>query len=259
MRLGIFSKIFPRASLGETLDAVRSLGISSVQFNGPGEGIREEFERRQIKIEVLSATFNIIHPDPKARRVGFERFATLASSAKELDASILSVCTGTYDLEDMWRKHPKNESSEAWREMVTAMAKLATIAEEHDVTIAFEPEQANVIDSASKARALLDALQSRRVKVLMDAANLLTISNLAQQEWVLKEAFELVGYDIAAAHAKEFSADGTLGQAAIGRGVVDFPLYVSLLGDAGFQNSLIMHGFLESEARESTAYLSQLM
>ena len=92
--------------------------------------------------------------------------------------------------------------------------------------------------------------------MLIDAANLLTVENLPQRGRVLREAFDLLGADIAAAHAKEFSADGKLGNAALGQGVVNFPLYVSLLRGAGFENPLIMHGFSEQEAAESLHYLA---
>ena len=134
----------------------------------------------------------------------------------------------------------------------------AKIAQEHDITIAFEPEQANIVDSAQKARELLDTLRSKHVKVLMDAANLLTVANLPQQEQVLRNAFELLGRDIVAAHAKEFSQDGTLGNAVLGSGAVDFPLYTSLLRGLDLPVSLIMHGFAEQEAAASLRYLQSV-
>lgn len=221
--------------------------------------IRQEFEHRGVTLNVLSSTFNIIHPDRDVRERGFRAFTLLAHSAKRLGADILSISTGTRDPEDMWRKHPENDSAGAWREMIAAMARMAALAEEHHVTIAFEPEQANIVDSAGKARTLLNTLQSRNVKVLIDAANLLNLSNLARQEQVLKEAFDLLGGDIVAAHAKEFSADGQLGNVALGRGVVNFPLYVSLLERAGFSNPLIMHGFPEQAVPESSACMAKVI
>ena len=274
MKLGIFTKTFARPTLGETLDAVIGHGIAHVQFNlvsaslasmpsllteAQCDGIRHEFERRGLIIAVLSATFNIIHPDKEVRRNGFHGLALLARSARRLGTETLSVSTGTRDREDMWRKHPENEGEDAWREMLDAMSRIAAIAEEHHVTIAFEPEQANIVDSAKKARTLIDALQSRNVKVLIDAANLLNRSNLHQQDRVLKEAFDLLGGDIVIAHAKEFSVDGRLGGVALGRGVVDFPLYVSLLRSTGYRNPLIMHGFPEEAVPESLAYLAHVL
>lgn len=272
MELGIFAKTFARPSLGDALDAVVQHGIAHIQFNlasaslpsipsiltdAQCDNIRREFEQRSITNAVLSATFNIIHPDETVRAEGFRGFALLARSAKRLGTGTLSISTGTCDPLDMWRKHWRNDSEDAWREMLAAMSRIAAIAEEHRVTVALEPEQANVVDTARKARALIDTLQSKHVKVLMDAANLLNLSNLARQSEVLKEAFDLLAEDLAVAHAKEFTADGRLGGVALGRGAVDFPLFLSLLQGAGYRAPLIMHGFPEDAVAESIAYLKR--
>ena len=265
-KLGIFSRTFPRPTLAETLAAVLALGIDQVQLNtvpldlSPAvcQRILHEFETRQLTLAILSGTFNIIHPNLLIRRQGFDRFAIVAAAAKSLGSQILSVSTGTFDPEDMWRAHPRNDTAEAWGNMLAAMSKLATIAEKHDVTVAFEPEQANIVNSAQKARALLDALQSKYVKVLIDAANLLSLSNLPQQERTLRTAFDFLGEDIVAAHAKEFSADGSLGNAVLGTGVVNFPLYAALLRNINRPIPLIMHGFSEHHAKQSFSYLSGL-
>ena len=260
VQLGVFSKTFPRPSLGETLDAVQKLGIDQVQLNTtPPTNCRQEFASRGLTLAVLSATFNIIHPDQEMRRAGSARFDELARMATRLGAQTLSVCTGTRDPDDMWRKHPENDSADAWHEMLSAMSELAKIAEEHNITIAFEPEQANVVNSAQKARALLDALQSNNVKVLIDAANLLTVENLSEQDRVLRDAFDLLGTDIVVAHAKEFSQDGKLGNARLGSGAVNFGLYTSLLRELGRPIALIMHGFGEKDAEESRRYCSDYL
>lgn len=273
MRLGIFSKIFVRATLDEALDAVLEHGFDTVQFNLASAGlpsmpaslsapdcgrIANAFQRRGIENAVLSGTFNIIHPDMRQREAGFLSFGVLASCARHLGTTMLSVSTGTRNAGDMWAKHPDNGSPEVWKEMVESMARLAAIAEEHAVTIAFEPEQANVVDSAQRARALMDTLRSERVKVLMDAANLLNPGNEARQQAVLREAFELLGDDVVIAHAKEYSPGGQLGGLALGRGSVDFPLYFSLLRQTMRPVPVIMHGFDEVEVSESRRYLMRL-
>lgn len=274
MKLGIFSKQFERPTLGEALDAVVAHGITQIQLNlssallpnmpsaltvNQCDSIRHELDRRGIVNAVLSGTFNIIHLDDDVRQKGFDSFAVLAANAKSLGTETLSLSTGTRDQENMWRKHPENGSADAWRDMLGSMSRLAAIAEKHRVTIAFEPEQANIVDSAQKARALMDAVKSPRVKVLIDAANLLNRSNLHEQDRVLKEAFDLVGEDIVVAHAKEFSADGRLGGVALGRGAVNFRLYLSLLKAAGEQIPVIMHGFDESAVAESLAHLTGIL
>ncbi|HVN05772.1 MAG TPA: sugar phosphate isomerase/epimerase [Bryobacteraceae bacterium] len=273
MHLGIITKTYTRPSLSETLDAVVSQGIRHVQLNllsaslptipaaltaAQCEEIRRALDGRRIIHAALSATFNIIHPDPRVRAAAFDGFAVLARSARSLGTRVLTISTGTRDPEDMWRKHPDNSRQDTWRDMLASMSRIAAVAEQYDVTAALEPEQANVIDSAPKARALLDTLGSNHVKILIDAANLLNLTNLARQKFVLEEAFDQLGSDTVLAHAKEYSADGQLGNLALGRGVVDFRLYVSLLRSTSEEIPLIMHGFPEHDVAESIAYLTQL-
>ena len=52
------------------------------------------------------------------------------------------------------------------------MREALQIADEHRVTLGVEPEVSNVVDSARKARRLLDEMQSPRLKIIMDVANL---------------------------------------------------------------------------------------
>ena len=85
MDVGIFAKIFKRATLAETLDAIRAHGISAVQFNmacaglptlpeqiDPAliEGIRQAMDARGLTMVAISGTYNMIHPDPAQRADG---------------------------------------------------------------------------------------------------------------------------------------------------------------------------------------------
>jgi sugar phosphate isomerase/epimerase len=118
-------------------------------------------------------------------------------------------------------------------------------------SLPIEPEHANVVDDAARARALLDALQAGdQLKVIPDPANLWDADR--PQHDVLQEAFDLLGADLAIAHAKDRQHDGKT--CALGRGVVDFDAYFGLLQSVGFSGPVIMHGFEETEAAESTAF-----
>src|ERR1017187_4363159 len=82
------------------------------------------------------------------------------------------VCTGTRDQTSMWRRHPDNDLPESWRDMVACMREATDIARQAKVVLAFEPEMSNVVDSARKARRLLDEMGSPHLKVTIDPANL---------------------------------------------------------------------------------------
>jgi sugar phosphate isomerase/epimerase len=166
---------------------------------------------------------------------------------------VITLCTGTRDPEDMWRYHPENDSPGAWRDLLVSMEQAVRVAEEHEVTLAFEPEVNNVVDSAEKSRRLVDEIRSSRLKVVMDAANIFRESELPRADEILDKAFELLGEDIVIAHAKDVKSTGEV--VAAGRGELDYDRYLENLRGVGFEGPVILHGLGESEVERSVAFL----
>src|ERR687890_558873 len=272
MRLGIFAKTFARLSPEGAFDALASYGLHGTQFNMsvaglpsmPAEIDPDLAERvmkaaadRNIVLVAVSGTFNMIHPDVGVRREGLRRLGVLAGACDRLGTSTVTLCTGTRDPKDMWRRHQDNARPEAWRDLLATMQEALETAEEHSVTLAFEPETNNVVDSAEKGRRLLDEMRSPRLKVVMDAANLFDATDptrrLSRSEEILEEAFELLGGDLLLAHAKDVNESGEV--VAVGNGELDFDLYIKHLSEAGYNGSLVMHGLAEEEVEGSLAFL----
>jgi sugar phosphate isomerase/epimerase len=272
MQLGIHVNTFPRPTLEATLDAVGEHGLACVHLNLKAAGVVSMPERvddalcerigrglraRAITVGSLAGTFNMIHPDAALRREGLERLEVVASAARRLGTSVVTLCTGTRHPTSMWRTHPDNGTPEAWRDLVESMACAVEIAERHDVTLAIEPEVSNVVDSAVKARRLLDEIGSDRLKIIMDGANLFHTGELPRMREILDAAFELLGPDVVLAHAKDLDRDGEAGQVAAGRGLLDYDYYLALLGKIGFTGPLILHSLEESDVPGCVAMLRE--
>ena len=270
MRIGIFTYVFARATLAERLEAVCSYGLDCVQFDLGSAGlismperidpalcdqIRNTFSTQGVTMSAVNGTFNMIHPDLNVRREGLLRLRELALACERLGTSIITLCTGSRDPQSMWRRHPDNDTPEAWNDMLHAMEEALALTEETGVTLAFEPEVSNVVDSAHKARLLLDTFQSPRLKVVMDGANIFHAGELPSMQTLLTEAFDLLGPEIVIAHAKDLSHDGEAGQEAAGTGLLDYPLYLSLLQRVGFTGPLILHSLTEAQTRDAIAFL----
>lgn len=155
----------------------------------------------------------------------------------------------------MRRRHPDNDSPEAWRDMATCMREAASIARQAGVTLAFEPEVNNVVDSAKKARRLMDEVGSPHLKVTMDGANIFHAGELARMSEILDETFALIGKDIVLAHAKDLSHDGDAGHEAAGHGKLDYDRYLSLLHAYGFRGPILLHGLSEAQISGCLAFL----
>ncbi len=270
MQIGIMAGTFVRPTLEETLDAVVSHGIHCVQFSltcagafdmpehidaGLCDKIRREMDVRKITMAAISGTFNMIHPDVQKRQDGLRRLRELASACDKLGTPVISLCTGTRAPESMWRRHPDNDSPEAWEDLVACMRQALQIAEENGVILAFEPEVSNVVDSAGKGRRLLDQMQSPCLKVVIDPANIFHKGELPRMREILDEAFVLLGEDIVIAHAKDLDRDGDAGHKAAGEGLLDYAQYLSLLNTVGFDVPLILHGLGEEQVDECVAFL----
>ena len=232
MQIGTMSGTFARATLEEALDAVADHGMNCVQFNLSSAGvtempthinselcdkIREAMSARHITMTALGGTYNMIHPDGQRRDDGLRKLRVLASACERLGTSVITLCTGSRDPDNMWRRHPDNDTPEAWADLTVSMRQAIQVAEEHQVTLAFEPEVANVVDSAIKARRIIDEIGSPYLKVVMDGANIFHAGELPRMREILDEAFALLGEHIAFAHAKDLDRDGEAGHLAAGK------------------------------------------
>ncbi|HEV2662933.1 MAG TPA: sugar phosphate isomerase/epimerase [Ktedonobacteraceae bacterium] len=260
MQLGIFAKTFDRPTVEEVFDAVRVHHLDCVQFNMTCAGlsalpdaiepslsarISTAATRSGVEIAAVSGTYNMIHPDREVRQAGLRSLRVLASACKDMGTSIITLCTGSRDVDNMWRWHPDNASPQAWSDLLDSLEAALRIAEEEQVTLAFEPEQANVVNSAAKGHALLAAMQSPRLKVIIDPANLIVAAHKHEMRQVLDEAFDLLGEHIILAHAKDRGEDDTFRVA--GEGMLDYDQYMHLLRSITFEGPLILHGLSEAQ------------
>ena len=226
MQLGIFAKTFPGAEPGAVLKAVAATGFSATQYNMACSGLPSMPDavpdrvtaavaaaavRHDVEIVALSGTYNMIHPDLSVRARGHERLEVLAAAAATLPTRLITLCTGTRDAEDQWRGHPDNETPEAWADLLAAMEIAVGIADRHDVDVGIEPELANVINSAEKARRLIDEIGSPRLKIVLDPANLFEAETLDRQRDIVSSAIDRLADRIVMGHAKDrtFAGDFT--------------------------------------------------
>ncbi len=266
----LLGSTYTTGTLEERLDEAKAHGVECVQMSMGCAGLpempdgmpaelpermRRDAAARELRIASLQGTFNMCHPDEEHRRTGLRRLRVLAEACSPMGTSAIHICTGTRDPNSMWRRHPDNNTAEAWRDMVACVREATEIARQARVVLAFEPEVNNVVDSAVKARRLLDEVGSPSLKVTMDPANIFHAGALPRMTEILEEAFALVGKDIALAHAKDLDRDGDAGHKAAGEGLLDYDLYVRLLRAYRYQGPLLLHGLSRAQVPGCVAFL----
>lgn len=270
-RVGIFAKTFPGSTPLDVLTQARDAGFDCVQYNMACSGLlslpgavsdddvfslRIAMRDTGVGIVALSATCNLIHPDVIVRGAGLQSLAILADVAQQIGIPVLTLCTGSRNTADQWAPHPDNVGADAWRDLIDSMRAAIRVATKFDVMLGIEPETGNVVNSAFAARRLLDELQSERVGIIIDAANLIDPQHHttpASRAEVVAQAVELLADRIVLVHAKDRSADGSA--VAPGSGVVDFDGYFGALRAAGVRAPVVGHGLRADEAPEAAVFL----
>ena len=268
MQLGIFAKTFSGTQPALVLRQAREAGYSQVQYNLACSGLESmpgdiaapiageillASRAEGVALAAVSGTYNMIHPDRAVRTAGHARLATLAAACRAMGTDLITVCTGTRDPLDQWKAHPDNDSAAAWSDLLEAMEVAIEIAELHNVYLGIEPELANVVNSAGKARTLIDTLKSDRLRIVLDPANLMEVGTPEARRNVVAEAVDVLADRIVMGHAKDRYADGRF--ATAGLGVLDFSHYLNQLQAIGFRGALITHGLAAHEAAGVATFL----
>jgi sugar phosphate isomerase/epimerase len=272
MYTAIFSRTYPMKDAARVLGAVAADGYQGVQANLSSVGLAslpeslpaglaatfgEEARNRGIRIAALSGTYNMAHPDVKFREASRVGFRNVIQAATEMGTSIVSLCTGSRNEQDMWKFHPENHSAAAWADFRSELDFALSLAHESGIRLAIEPEPANVIHDAKAARRILDEVASPYLGIILDAANLLSPETLGKQHEVIGEATRLLGHSLLLAHAKDIDAEGHV--VAPGEGAVDLLSFTRVLRAVGYDDALIAHGFREEKTEMAARELERLV
>jgi sugar phosphate isomerase/epimerase len=252
----IFSRTYAARDPETVLQALRADGFTGAQMNLSSFGMeslpdaldegslaagRAASERLGVAMAALSGTYNMAHPDQGARLAMRPRFCNVLDAARAIGAPIVTLCTGSRDPGNMWAEHPENSSPAAWADLREELDWALAEAASRGLVLAVEPEPSNVVRDTRVARKLLDKVRAANLKIILDATNLIGTAGLSRQAAIVAEAVDMLGPDVALAHAKDIDATGKV--VAPGDGAIDLPAFVRALAGAGFDGALIAHGF----------------
>jgi sugar phosphate isomerase/epimerase len=268
----VFAKTYPGTNASEVLDAAAADRFHGVQFNlvsaglaslpehlpdGLAEAVGRHARQKQLQIASLSGTYNMAHPDEAVRMRSRKGFANVIAAARRMGSPVVTLCTGSRDRSDMWKRHPENRSAAAWKDLRTELDLALGLAEAAGIALGIEPEPANVISDARTAERLLKETNSPHLGIVLDAANLLSAALLAQQDNVMEEAVGLLGDRLLLAHAKDIAASGSV--VAAGTGAVHLRVFVKLIRSSCYDGALVGHGFGPGKAPAVAATLAALI
>ena len=166
------------------------------------ENVHKAFDKENVDIAVLGCYLNYAHPEASEIRKNIDIFKHHIEYAKILKARTVGTETGSVKAD--YSFDPKNHSEEAYETFRNSLVEMLAFAEEKNVVVAIEGVSSHIIHTNQKMKRLLDEINSKYLKVILDPVNLLNSQNYNNQEDVLKESFDLLSDDIIIVHAKDF-------------------------------------------------------
>lgn len=168
-------------------------------------GIADAFTARRVRIWDISGTYNMAHPDAAVREEQTSHVSRYIAALGPMGAEAVTLCTGSRDPENMWRKHPDNGSEAAWSDFRRSLDALLPAAAAAEVMLAIEPEPGNVLTSSADAKRLIAELgdDSVRIGFILDAANIVGDAPPDRHEAILGEAFAELGDRTLCLHGKD--------------------------------------------------------
>ncbi|KAF1297466.1 AP endonuclease [Enterococcus sp. JM4C] len=248
---------------------IRKVGIHNVQLAlamsfpeipsgkehlSPGFGtyIKNSFMQEEVQIAILSCYINMIHPNEEVREEVLQKFESYLKYAKYFGASMVASETGNVLEEIVYTE--KNFTSEAFEQAVTSIQRLVAYGEKVGMMVGIEPGLNHPVYSVEKMNEVVQRIDSEYLGVILDATNLITAENYADQVSILQQAFTLFGEKIVAIHLKDFVIeDGKVVPTAVGEGLMDVKGMLEVIN----QNKPLINIVLEETKDEKIAQAKQ--
>jgi len=172
-------------------------------------------------IHSLGVYTNLIHPDPAEIKANLAYFEAMMEIGGHMGVRTFINEAGHYhDPKSPAPSVPLEFQDEVWPRMIATGHQLADLAAKHDAKVLLEPFYRGFLASAKRLRLYVEEVNSPRVRVLLDPANLIELNDL-------DEMFQQLAPWIDCLHAKDRKLHTDRGVAA-GKGDLDYRRFVTL-------------------------------
>lgn len=182
--------------------------------------IANTYRRAGIAIDSIGVYTNLIHPDAEERAANLAYFDAMMQIGRHMGVDTFITEAGRYQPPEPLPGIAYDFREDTWNTMLETHKRLADLAERNDARVLLEPYFLSFYASAKRTRVFLEQVDSPRIRVLLDPANLIELNDL-------EEMFTQLGPRIECHHAKDRKLHTDRGVAA-GEGDVDYVKFVTL-------------------------------
>lgn len=208
--------------------------------------LKKVFAQNQVDIAVLGCYLNLANPNPEKLKAITHRYLAHIRFASWLGCGVVGTETGAPN--ESYAYETACHSEEALRTFIQNLRPVVKYAEQMGVVMAIEPVWKHIVCDAKRARAVLDAIGSPNLQIILDPVNLLDICNYRNQAAVVEEAVALLGADVAMVHLKDFVVEGeSLKAVGAGLGQMDYSAVLKFMKE----KKPFIHATLENTTPEN--------
>lgn len=212
------------------------------------QAIADAYRGVGINIHSLGVYTNLIHPDEAERKANLAYFRAMMRVGRWMGVRTFITEAGHYQNPKGPEPHvPLFFQDAVWPQTVAIVQELAKQAEEFDAKVLLEPFYCGFLASAKRVRIFLEEVNSPRIRVLLDPANLIEVNDL-------EEMFHQLGPWIDCLHAKDRKLHTELGVAA-GQGNLDYPKLVRLAAQHTRDAPLILEYVGQANYKQALTHL----
>lgn len=218
--------------------------------------MKEVFAENKVDVAVLGCYHNLATPDEKQLADTIDTYKRHIVFASLLGAGVVGTETGACNTE--YRTEPFSFTREALDIFIRNLRPVVEFAEKMGVIVGIEPVCRHIVNNASRARQVLDAIQSPNLQIIFDPVNLLDESNYQNYPEIFKEFVELLGPDIATIHAKDFKiVDGKLLSCACGTGQMNYDFLLGYLKAHKPHIHVLLEDTIPSNAQQARQFMEE--
>lgn len=216
----------------------------------------EKFQKENIKVAMVGAYFNMIHPVEEKRLDGIEYFKWNMEIAPVYGCSIIGSETGSAN-GDKWTFNEYNHTEEAYQRVKKTVLELQKYGRIFKTRPIIEGAFAHTIYTPDNLNRLINECGLQDVTV--DVYNYLNIDNYTEANAIFDRCLELFKDKIRVFHVKDFKVeDGKLKQCGIGQGIMDWKYFIPRIQKEVPNAVLIFEGVVGEDIATSIDYLRRL-
>ncbi|HPB11865.1 MAG TPA: sugar phosphate isomerase/epimerase family protein [Kiritimatiellia bacterium] len=205
-----------------------------------------------LAIHSIGVYTNLMHPDDAELNANLAYFEAMMEIGGHMGVRTFITEAGHhYDTAVPAPRVPLEFQDAVWPRMIATARRLDDLAAKHDAKVLFEPYFQSFFASAKRVRLFVEELNSPRLRVLLDPANLLELNDL-------DEMFTQLAPWIDCLHAKDRKHHTSRGVAA-GKGDIDYKRFVTLAAKTTPQAPLILEYVGPKDYQDARAHLLSAM